>query len=140
MALFYTEERNFRREQVEALFQKTGWDSARYPNRVFQALQHSSTVITCWDGERLVGLIRALDDGAIVAFLHWLMVDPDYRGRGIARALVERMKEKYADYLFLNMMPDEDKNVKIYEKMGFTVFPEGAPLSITNLDIRDREG
>ncbi len=29
---------------------------------------------------QLVGLIRALDDGEMVAFLHYLLVHPDYQG------------------------------------------------------------
>lgn len=33
---------------------------------------NSSTVITTWDGGRLVGLARLLDDGELVAYMHYM--------------------------------------------------------------------
>ena len=47
---------------------------------------NSSTVLTVWDGERLVGLIRVLDDTAMLAQIHYVIVHPDYQGKGIACA------------------------------------------------------
>lgn len=56
MTIQYTEEKRFRQDQVEALFLSVEWVSGTYPERLYKALMHSSTVITAWDGERLVGL------------------------------------------------------------------------------------
>lgn len=55
MAIAYTEEKKFTKEQVEALFLSVGWVFGQYPQRLFKALMHSSTVLTAWDGEELVG-------------------------------------------------------------------------------------
>lgn len=70
----YTTERKFTQEQVESLFLSIGWVSGQYPAQLYQALLHSSYVLTAWDGERLVGLIRGIDDGGMTAFLHYLLV------------------------------------------------------------------
>jgi len=43
-------------------------------------MHNSTRVISAWDGDKLVGLVRALDDGETVAFLHYLLVDPAYQG------------------------------------------------------------
>lgn len=46
-----------------------------------KALMNSRTVLTAWDGERLVGLARVLDDSELVAFVHYVLVHPEYQGR-----------------------------------------------------------
>ena len=58
-----------------------GWDSGRYPEQLKRGMEHSSQVISAWDGDKLIGLVRGLDDGETVAFLHYLLVDPAYRPR-----------------------------------------------------------
>ena len=63
----YTEEKKFTKQQVQQLFLSVNWTSGNYPERLYRALLHSSTVLTAWDGDRLVGLIRALDDTAMLA-------------------------------------------------------------------------
>ena len=73
-------------EQVQELFLSINWVSGNYPERLYRALMNSSTVLTVWDGERLVGLIRVLDDTAMLAQIHYVIVHPDYQGKGIACA------------------------------------------------------
>ncbi len=128
MEITYTEDKRFTQEQVQNLFLSVGWVSGEYPERLFKALMHSSTVITAWDGERLVGLIRALDDSELVAYLHYALVDPAYHGQGIAGHMVELMKEHYQNYLYIELMPEERKNVPFYEKFGFQVMEGGTPM------------
>lgn len=42
-------------------------------------MRNSTHVISAWDGDRLIGLVRSLDDGATIAFLHYVLVDPSTR-------------------------------------------------------------
>ena len=57
----------------------------------------SSTVLTVWDDEKLVGLTRVLDDTEMLAQIHYVLVHPDYQGKGIAGNMIEHIKEKYRD-------------------------------------------
>ncbi len=132
MCIEYKETKVFEGKEIEHLFLSVGWMSGKYPQRVVKGLSNSSKVISAWDGDRLVGLIRAMDDGEMVAFAHYLLVHPSYQGQGIASRLLEQLKEKYKDYLFFNIMPDEKKNVAFYEKHGFTVLDEGTAMQICN--------
>lgn len=124
----YTEEKIFTQEQTEALFKSVGWVSGNYPERLHKALMNSDTVITAWDNEKLVGLVRALDDTEMVAYMHYLLVAPDYQGYGIAKNLLERIKEKYRDFLYIELMPEDKKNVPFYEKHGFEVMEGGTAM------------
>lgn len=128
----YTEEKTFTQDQVQELFKSVGWISAEYPQRLYKALMNSQTVLTAWDGERLVGLARVLDDSELVAFVHYVLVHPEYQGRKIAGNMVEYIRDKYKNYLYIEGMPEDSKNVAFYERHGFHVMEGGTPIQICN--------
>ena len=128
----YTEEKIFTQNQVQELFKSVGWISAEYPQRLYKALMNSQTVLTAWDGERLVGLARVLDDSELVAFVHYVLVHPEYQGRKIAGNMVEYIRDKYKNYLYIEGMPEDSKNVAFYERHGFHVMEGGTPIQICN--------
>ena len=130
--LKYTEEKIFTKEQVQELFLSVDWVSGNYPERLYKALMNSSTVLTVWDDEKLVGLVRVLDDTEMLAQIHYVLVHPDYQGRGIAGKMLEHIKEKYKDFLYLEAMPADKNNVPFYQKHGFTVMENGAAIQICN--------
>lgn len=132
MNIIYTDEKRFTKQQVERLFLSVGWVSGRYPDRLYKALMGSSTVFTAWDGDRLVGLVRVLDDSAMMAYMHYVLVDPEYQGHGIAGHMVEMVKERYRDFFYIEVMPEESKNAAFYEKHGFAVMPDGVAMQICN--------
>lgn len=121
MAITYTEERNFTLQQVSDLFLCVRWVVGKYPNRLYKALMNSSRVISAWDGDRLVGLIRVMGDSELVCFINYVLVHPDYHGRGFAGHLLEMVKAAYKSYLYINVMIGDRKNVAFYEKHGFKV-------------------
>lgn len=128
----YTEEKTFTQGQLQELFKSVGWISAEYPQRLHKALMNSQTVLTAWDGERLVGLARVLDDSELVAFVHYVLVHPEYQGQKIAGNMVEYIRDKYKNYLYIEGMPEDSKNVAFYERHGFHVMEGGTPIQICN--------
>lgn len=136
--LRYTEEKKFTQEQVQQLFLSVGWISGQYPERLYKALMHSSTVLTVWDADNLVGLARVLDDTEMLAQIHYVLVHPDYQGQGIAGKMIEQIKEKYKDFLYIEGMLEDKNNVPFYEKHGFSVMENGAAIQICNLHANDR--
>ena len=130
MKIQYTDEKIFTQQQVTELFLSVGWISGRYPNRLYKALKHSSTVITAWDREQLVGLVRVLDDSSMLAYIHYVLVHPSYQGKGIAGTMINQVKEKYKDFPYLEVMPEESKNAAFYEQFGFQMMKDGAAMQI----------
>ena len=128
----YTDEKRITQQAVQDLFLSVGWVSGNYPSRLYKALLGSSTVLTAWDCDRLVGLVRLLDDSELVAYMHYVLVHPDYQGQGIAGTLVEMAKEKYKDYLYIEIMPEESKNAAFYEKHGFQRMNDGVAMQLCN--------
>lgn len=128
----FTDEKRFTQDQVEHLFLSVGWVSGKYPERLYKALMGSSTVFSAWDGDRLIGLVRVLDDSSMMAYMHYVLVDPEYQGRGIAGHMVEMVKQRYADYFYIEVMPEESKNATFYQKHGFEIMPDGVAMQICN--------
>ena len=93
---------------------------------------NSSTVLTVWDGEDLIGLTRVLDDTEMLAQIHYVLVHPDYQGKGIASKMLAYIKEKYKDFMYIEVMPEDKYNVTKKKKNGFTVMENGAALQICN--------
>ena len=134
--LRYTEEKIFTQEQVQQLFLSINWVSGNYPKRLYKALMNFSTVLTVWDGDFLVGLIRVLDDTEMLAQIHYVLVHPDYQGKGIASKMLEYIKEKYKDFMYLEVMPEDKNNVSFYKKNGFSLMENGVAMQICN-DIHE---
>ena len=132
--LIYTEEKKFTQEQVRQSFLSVNWISGNYPKRLYKALMNSSTVLTVWDDDKLVGLARVLDDSEILAQIHYVLVHPDYQGKGIAGKMIEYIKEKYKDFLYIEGMPEDKNNVPFYEKHGFSVMENGTAIQICNYE------
>ena len=66
---------------IKRLFLSVNWESGNYPDKLVRAFNNSSHIISAWDENRLVGLVRAIDDGETIAFIHYLLVDPEYQGQ-----------------------------------------------------------
>ncbi|RKM62140.1 N-acetyltransferase [Butyrivibrio sp. CB08] len=115
----YKQTKEFTSEELERLFLSVNWESGRYPEKLVSAMRNSTKVISAWDGDKLVGLIRALDDGNTVAFLHYLLVDPEYQGYHIGDNLMKQIMSFYDDLLYVKVIPSDIKTIPFYERYGF---------------------
>ena len=56
----YKYQKDMPKDQAIALYESVEWSSAKKPDLLLKALKNSHTVVTAWDGERLVGLGNAI--------------------------------------------------------------------------------
>jgi GNAT superfamily N-acetyltransferase len=63
------------------------------PARIQTMLDNANLLITAWDGNKLVGVSRALTDFAFCCYLSDLAVDTAYQKQGIGKRLVELTRE-----------------------------------------------
>lgn len=132
MELHYTDQKIYSTNDVRELFESVNWLSANYPERLKKALDNCPTVFTAWDGKKLVGLVNAIDDGELTAYAHYLCVDPAYQGRGIGRTLLDRLKEKYKNYLYLILLAENRSLIAYYQQNGFEYMDGRFVLLIQN--------
>ncbi len=132
MNIEYKDTHNFTAEVLERLFLSVEWSSGHFPEKLKVAMQNFSTVYSAWDKDKLVGMICAMDDGIMNAYVHYLLVDPAYHKQGIGRTLVDMVKEKYKDYLRVIVIA-YNSELHFYEACGFEKNNESSPMFITSL-------
>ena len=128
----YKDTHVFGQEELERLFLSVEWSSGHYPEKLVVAMQNYETVYSAWDGDHLVGMICAMDDGIMTAYVHYLLVDPEYQGLHIGQRLVGMLKEHYADYLRIVLNAYNDK-IGFYQSLGFKPGADETPMFITSL-------
>ena len=73
MTIRFATDQHFQASALQALFLSVGWSSGQYPQSLQVAMQNSHSVVSAWHGQRLVGLMNALSDGAMTAYFHYLL-------------------------------------------------------------------
>lgn len=132
MEIIYSDTHNFSKEQLRNLFLSVNWSSGNYPDKLVKAMKGFKTVFSAWDNDKLVGMICAMDDGVMTAYVHYLLVNPEYHRLKIGRTLVEMLKRKYADYLRIAVIA-YDNEMNFYENCGFKKTGNASPMFITSL-------
>lgn len=105
-------------DQVIALYKAIEWSSAEKPKELMKALANSHCVISAWDEQKLIGLANSISDGYLVVYYPHLLVMPAYQGRGIGKALVAMMKNRYCDFHQQILVADGGA-INFYKSCGF---------------------
>jgi ribosomal protein S18 acetylase RimI-like enzyme len=132
MSIDYRETKEFTPADLESLFLSVEWSSGHFPERLARAMTGFGTVVSAWDGETLVGLASAMDDGEMTAYVHYLLVRPGYQDRGIGRELMRRVNEHYNNYLRIVVIAVNEE-VEFYKNCGYSVGKGKTPLFVTSL-------
>jgi GNAT superfamily N-acetyltransferase len=114
----YRETGDVPHEQVLALYRGNGWSCVQKPEALRNALLASHSLVTAWDGARLVGLGNAISDGHLVVYYPHLLVLPEYQRRGIGTEIMRRLMQHYRGF-HQQMLIADGRAVDFYRKCGF---------------------
>ena len=132
MDIVYKDIHEFSEKDLEQLFISVEWSSGHFPDKLKIAMKNFSTVYSAWDGDKLIGMICAMDDGIMNAYVHYLLVNPEYHGQTIGRTLVQMIKEHYKDYMRIIVIAYNNE-MHFYENCGFEKSEVSSPMFITSL-------
>lgn len=113
-------EKDIDKDKLVELFDSVGWKTAEYPNRLYCAIKNSSYVMSVWNDDELIGLISAIDDGAINVFITYLLVKPKYQKQGLGKIMMNDFCKKYEGFGRRILSTEMDKE-KYYNKFGFII-------------------
>ena len=72
MSITYKTIHDFSEQDLKDLFLSVEWSSGHFPDKLVIAMKNFKTVVSTWDGDKLVGMICAMDDGIMNAYVHYL--------------------------------------------------------------------
>ncbi len=118
--LIFKYEKEIEQNKLVELFNSVGWKTAEYPNRLYNAIKNSGYVMSAWNKDDLVGLISAIDDGAINVFITYLLVKPEYQKQGLGKIMMNDFCKRYEGFGRRILSTELDKE-KYYNKFGFII-------------------
>lgn len=109
------------REQIFSLYRSVGWtEYTKNPSKLFRALENSLEILTIWNNNELIGLIRVIGDGETILYIQDLLIRSDYQNQGLGSVLLQKMCDRYKNVRQKVLITDNtDKTNSFYEKNGF---------------------
>jgi len=120
----FSRSRSIDRAALIRLYDAVGWSSyTRRPEDFGPMIENSWLVLSAWEAAELVGLVRVVGDGATVAYIQDLLVDPAHQRGGVGRALLEQVLTETGHIRQTYITTDDPlwnrHVVKLYRSLGF---------------------
>ncbi len=117
------------REELLELYGSVGWTAyTGEPDTLVRAVRGSLRVVTARFHGKLVGLARIVGDGATIAYLQDVLVDPSHRREGLGRRLVETVLQGPGEVRQQVLLTDAEPGQRaFYEALGFIEVGQSEP-------------
>ena len=110
-------------EDVLPLYEAVEWTNyTQNPSMLKEAYGNSLHILAAFNEEGiLVGVLRAVGDGASILFIQDILVTPEYQHQGIGTKLLQQTLEKFKNVYQIQLSTDNSmKTISFYESNGFT--------------------
>lgn len=121
MTIVYKETKEIDVDKVRGLYLDVKWTAYTEDEGIIRSIiPNALHVISAWEGEELVGLVRTIGDGVYILYIQDLLVKEAYQGKGIGSELLQKMihKNKHIPQKVL-MTDNQESTVRFYEQNGF---------------------
>ena len=107
--------------EVLSLYESVGWVAyTRAPHILRAGFDQSLFILAAYEGEELVGLLRAVGDGQTVVLLQDILVRPDYQRQGVGTGLVRAALVRCETVRQVQLVTDDrPETISFYESLGF---------------------
>jgi ribosomal protein S18 acetylase RimI-like enzyme len=119
-------------EDIKKIYLAVGWADENCDTAILSQLAKKSTIfIGAFDdaNHELIGMGRVLSDGISDACIQDVAVLPEYRNKGIGKAIIQMLVDeclkKKIDWIQLIATP---AGKKLYESCGFEVMNDHVPM------------
>lgn len=120
----YSYDKNFTLKQLTDLFNSVGWyEDTEMPESLFKGINNSTNIVCCYEEDKLIGIIRSMDDGFWSATIDCLVVHYNYQGIGIGSNLIKKLLVLLENIKYISVSPNDCKNNSFYQKFGFEIIP-----------------
>lgn len=111
---------------VTNLFSSIGWGN-RDPHDVRAAFNKSTFACFAFDGIKLVGFGRTIDDGKYYATVVDVVVHPEYQRQGVGRQIMQNLQGAMKGFLITTLTAAPEAQ-SFYAKLGWRKLKTGMML------------
>ena len=116
----------FNEAEILRLYRSVGWTAYTDHLEVLQkGFEKSMLTLAAYEGDQLLGIIRAVGDGHTIVFVQDILVFPEHQRKGIGSALLQAILDRYSQVRQLVLATDNTpKTIAFYKSMGFRELSE----------------
>mgnify|MGYP004605564175 FL=1 len=116
------EYKEYQEDEIQTLYAAVGWTAYTEDLPALErGFQNSLLVLAAYEDGELIGLIRAVGDGATVVFVQDLLVAPQKQRQGVGTALLKAVLDRYSNVRQLLLTTDNTpKPIAFYKSLGFS--------------------
>ena len=111
----------FNEAEILRLYRSVGWTAyTDHLEALQKGFEKSMLTLAAYEGDQLLGIIRAVGDGHTIVFVQDILVFPEYQRKGIGTALLQAMLDRYSHVRQIELATDNTpKTIAFYKAMGF---------------------
>ena len=116
----------FNEAEILRLYRSVGWTAyTDYPDVLRKGFERSMLTLAAYEGNQLLGIIRAVGDGHTIVFVQDILVFPEHQRKGIGSALLQAILDRYSHVRQIELATDNTpKTIAFYKSMGFLELSE----------------
>lgn len=117
---------DFNTDEIKRLYSEVGWTA--YTDNMpalEQGYKNSMLVLAAYEGDELLGIIRAVGDGFTIVFIQDILVFPEKQRQGVGTALLKAVLDRFPNVRQIELATDNTpKTVAFYKSLGFSEYSE----------------
>ena len=120
------EYRTYNSQEILPLYESVGWTAyTDQPEVLRKGFENSMLTLAAYEGNQLLGVIRAVGDGCTVVFVQDILVFSEHQRKGIGSALLQAILDRYSHVRQIELATDNTpKTIAFYKSMGFRELSE----------------
>ena len=120
------EYKDFNENEIRSLYDSVGWTAyTRDMPALEKGYRNSLLILAAYEKDQLVGIARAVGDGATIVFIQDILVKPDRQRQGIGTVLLKAMLDRYANVRQIELTTDSrPETIAFYKSLGFSEFSQ----------------
>ena len=116
----------YREEDILRLYSAVGWTAyTKDPDALLKGFENSLLVLAAYEGDELLGILRAVGDGQTIVFIQDILVFPEHQRQGVGTALLREILTRYRHVRQIALITDDTpKTISFYKALGFRELSE----------------
>ena len=116
----------YREDEILRLYDSVGWTAyTKDMEALRQGYEYSLLVLAAYEGDDLLGIVRAVGDGHTVVLIQDILVFPDRQRQGVGTALLRAVLDRFAHVRQIQLITDDTpKTIAFYRSMGLRQLSE----------------